>query len=377
MGCCRSRPGVDMKDAGVPISDTNQFTSTVAKLTWTAVQIGICVLFSALVLSCAYFKYAHTSVVQQPNPLIENDDKSSVVQQPNPLIENDDKSSEIEEVSEEAKEEKRDEPSDRILVRQPDEVYDIDNKFHRPFIMDGYIHKYEKEVGTSHGVPEGITSLINSYLGPVATFKVMLEKDIFGSYGGERSDFREVTLLFKNLKPLENRDVELMCHTRTETSETWLNHFGYKSTVKDASGFITAGVTAPLGIYFGVYRCGYGYKDYNWGFKFIHSRPISHLYHERSVQISRTSSQVRLKMSALRSNHTYNLIRASTDKKDDIPFKDRFAQVKVDSSGELHYIDKSISQDSEISLQDGICYAIEDPDVEGVFEIIGRAWTSA
>eukprot|EP01083_Nonionella_stella_P205630 748645_1 len=214
--------------------------------------------------------------------------------------------SESEEVSEEVKEKKRGEPSDRILVRQPDELYDIDNKFHRPFIMDGYIHKYEKEVGLLHDFPKGITSKIDSYLGPVATFKVMLEKDIFGSYGGERSDSREVTLLFKNLKPLENRDVELMCHTRTETSETWLNHFGYKSTVKDASGFITAGVTAPLGIYFGVYRCGYGYKDYNWGFKFIHSRPISHLYHERSVQISRTSSQVRLKMSALRSNHTYN-----------------------------------------------------------------------
>eukprot|EP01083_Nonionella_stella_P075228 204380_1 len=376
MGCCRSRPGVDMKDAGVPISDTNQFTSTVAKLTWTAVQIGICVLFSALVLSCAYFKYAHTSVVQQPNPLIENDDKSSVVQQPNPLIENDDKSSEIEEVSEEAKEEKRDEPSDRILVRQPDEVYDIDNKFHRPFIMDGYIHKYEKEVGLLHDFPKGITSKIDSYLGPVATFKVMLEEDNYDSFGRLHNKPRKVTLFWENVRFQKNW--ELVCHMRKEHSHTWESPTGIKSTGKDVSGWTTKQVAKPFHLKYGVTRCGYGYYESPISFKFVHSIPLSHLHHERSVLIRHSFSlEVILKMSALRSNHTYNLIRASTDKKDDIPFKDRFAQVKVDSSGELHYIDKSISQDSEISLQDGICYAIEDPDVEGVFEIIGRAWTSA
>eukprot|EP01083_Nonionella_stella_P075227 204375_1 len=377
MGCCRSRPGVDMKDAGVPISDTNQFTSTVAKLTWTAVQIGICVLFSALVLSCAYFKYAHTSVVQQPNPLIENDDKSSVVQQPNPLIENDDKSSEIEEVSEEAKEEKRDEPSDRILVRQPDEVYDIDNKFHRPFIMDGYIHKYEKEVGLLHDFPKGITSIIDRYLGPVTTFKMMLEEDKYDSFGRLRDNPRKVTLFWENVKSQKNRKFQLMCYTRKDGRKIWELSPGIKSTVTDASGWITKQVAKPIYLKYGVvYRCGYGYSVR--GCLFVHSRPLPHLHHERSVLIRHSFSlEVILKMSALRSNHTYNLIRASTDKKDDIPFKDRFAQVKVDSSGELHYIDKSISQDSEISLQDGICYAIEDPDVEGVFEIIGRAWTSA
>eukprot|EP01083_Nonionella_stella_P205632 748651_1 len=284
--------------------------------------------------------------------------------------------SESEEVSEEVKEKKRGEPSDRILVRQPDELYDIDNKFHRPFIMDGYIHKYEKEVGLLHDFPKGITSKIDSYLGPVATFKVMLEEDNYDSFGRLHNKPRKVTLFWEKVRFQKNW--ELVCHMRKEHSHTWESPTGIKSTGKDVSGWTTKQVAKPFHLKYGVTRCGYGYYESPISFKFVHSIPLSQLHHERSVNISQTSSlQVILKMSALRSNHTYNLIRASTDKKDDIPFKDRFAQVKVDSSGELYYIDESISQDSEISLQDDIWYAIEDPDVEGVFEIIGRAWTSA
>eukprot|EP01083_Nonionella_stella_P205631 748650_1 len=181
------------------------------------------------------------------------------------------------------------EPSDRILVRQPDEVYDIDNKFHRPFIMDGYIHKYEKEVGLLHDFPKGITSIIDNYLGPVTTFKMMLEEDKYDSFGNLRDNPRKVTLFWEKVKSQKNRKFQLMCYTRKERREIWVLPPGIKSTVTDASGWITKQVAKPIYLKYGVvYRCGYGYSVR--GCLFVHSRPVLHLHHERSVLIRHSFS---------------------------------------------------------------------------------------